>query len=98
MDALKRAWELYDPNNIQLTAIIPDADWKQFREAAEMRNKMVHGERVYELETCRKEAEKVLAALDRLKRDFDDRYGYSGWGAFSARVKSRLHADPKVKI
>ena len=63
-----------------------------------MRNKMVHGERVYELETCRKEAEKVLDALDRLKVDFDDSYGYSGWATFSARVKSKLHADAKVNI
>ena len=98
LDALKKAWELYEPNNTQLSSIIPSADWKLFKDAAEMRNKMVHGERVYELETCRKEAEKVLAALDRLKKDFDSRYGYSGWATFSARVKSRLHAVPKVKV
>jgi hypothetical protein len=98
LDALKKAWELYEPNNTQLSSIIPAADWKLFKDAAEKRNKMVHGERVYGLETCRKEAEKVLDALDRLKKDFDSRYGYSGWVTFSARVKGRLHADPKVKV
>ncbi len=98
LDALKKAWELYEPNNTQLSAIIPSEDWKLFKHAAKMRNKMVHGERVYELETCKKEAEQVLDALDRMKTDFDERYGYSGWKTFSARVKSRLHVDPKVKI
>lgn len=98
LDALKKAWELYEPNHVQLLSIIPQADWQTFKVAAEMRNKMVHGERVYELETCRKEAEEVLDALDRLKTDFDTRYGYSGWSTYSARVKSRLHADPKVNI
>jgi hypothetical protein len=98
LDALKKAWELYEPNNTKLSDIIPAVDWKLFKDVAEMRNKMVHGERVYELETCRKEAEKVLEALNRLKLDFDNRYGYSGWVKFSARVKSTLHADPKIKI
>lgn len=98
LDALKKAWELYEPNNTQLSDIIPPVDWKLFKDAAEMRNKMVHGERVYGLETCKNECTKVLEALDRLKVDFDGRYGYSGWVTASARVKSRLHSDPKVKV
>lgn len=98
LDALKKAWELYEPNNISLSSIISASDWKLFKDVAEMRNKMVHGERVYQLETCRKEAEEVLIALNRLKNDFDSRYGYSGWVNFSSRIKSRLHADPKVTI
>ena len=98
LDALKNSWELYEPNNKKLTEIIPPEDWKQFKEAATMRNKMIHGERVYELETCEKEAIKVLTALDKLKITFDTLYGYSGWETFSKRIKTQLHSDPKVKI
>lgn len=98
LDALKKAWELYEPNNTQLSSIIREADWRVFKDAAEMRNKMVHGERTYELETCKRDAEKVLDALDRVKNDFDNRYGYSGWTTLTGRVRSKLHADPKVKI
>ena len=98
LDALKNAWELYEPNNKKLTDIISQEDWKIFKDTATMRNKMVHGERVYELETCKREAEKVLKALDKLKTDFDELYGYSGWETFSKRIKPQLHSDPKVKI
>jgi hypothetical protein len=98
LDTLKNSWELYEPSNKKLTEIISSEDWKQFKEAATMRNKMIHGERVYELETCKNEATKVLAALDTLKTNFDNIYGYSGWETFSKRIKSQLHLDPKVKI
>ena len=70
LDALKKAWELYEPNHVQLLSIIPQADWQTFKAAAEMRNKMVHGERVYELETCRKEAEEVLDSTRQVKNRF----------------------------
>jgi len=98
LDALKNSWSLYEPNNKNLTDIIPQQDWAQFKEAAIMRNKMVHGERVYELETCKKEAIKVLSALDKLKTNFDELYGYSGWETFAKRIKPQLHSDPKVNI
>ena len=95
LDALKNAWELYEPTNKKLTELIPPEDWKQFKDAATMRNKMIHGERVYELKTCKNEAVKVLSALDSLKTNFDNIYGYSGWETFSKRLKARLHSDPK---
>lgn len=98
LHALKSAWELYEPNNKKLSEIIPQDDWKLFTDVATMRNKMVHGERVYELATCEREAKKVLVALDKLKNDFDSRYGYSGWSEFSKRIKHKLHTDPKVNI
>lgn len=98
LDALKTAWELYEPNNKKLTELVPTSDWKQFKDAALMRNKMVHGERVYELDTCKREANNVLVALDRMKSTFDSRYGYSGWDTHAKRIKPQLHVDPKVRI
>ncbi|MEE4384617.1 MAG: hypothetical protein V2J02_21690 [Pseudomonadales bacterium] len=98
LDAVKNSWEIYDPQHKPLTEIVAIADWSTFKSAAEKRNKMIHGERVYELETCKREAEAVLDALGRLKAGFDARYGYSGWERFAARQKSRLHVDPKVHV
>ena len=97
-DAIKNSWEVYEPSNQKLTDLILSEDWKQFKDAATMRNKMIHGERVYELETCRKETVKVLSALERLKLNFDEIYGYSGWSTFVKRLKPQLHTDPKAKV
>jgi hypothetical protein len=97
LEALKRNWEIYDPNNKALTDIVPKTDWAQFRKVATMRNKMVHGERVYELATCKTESKVTLVALDRLKNSFDQLYGYSGWTTYSRRIKHTLHSDPKVR-
>ena len=98
LHALKNAWELYEPNSTKLSDIISQEDWQLFNDVATMRNKMVHGERVYEIATCEREAKRILVALDKLKTDFDERYGYSGWEVFSKRIKHKLHTDPKVKI
>ena len=96
LDSVKNSWELYEPNNKKLTDLISQEDWKQFRDVATMRNKMIHGERVYNLDKCKNEAINVLKALDKLKDKFDNVYGYSGWETYSKRIKSKLHSDPKV--
>ena len=98
LDALKNGWELYDPKNRKLTSQIPDADWKAIKEAAEMRNKLVHGERVYDLAVCNQYAQQALVALDNIKNYFDTEYRYSGWTPASRRVRSQLHTDAKVRI
>ena len=97
-DAIKSAWEMYEPNNEKLTNIIAAVDWKLFVDAASMRNEMVHGVRVYDLSVCEDKSSEVLDALDRLKTLLDKRYGFSGWETCSKRIKHRLHLDPKVRI
>lgn len=67
LDAIKRGWELYDTQHRTLPSIVGDADWATFQKTATMRNKMVHGERVYDLAECQQQATDALAALDRLK-------------------------------
>lgn len=93
---LKEAWELYDPAHRPLTSIIAAADWNIFQTTATMRNKMVHGERVYALADCQRQANDALAALDRAKAALDAEYGYSGWASHSPRRTSHLHQDPKI--
>jgi hypothetical protein len=97
LDAIKKGWELYDPQHRTLPAIVGAADWETFHTAATMRNKMVHGERVYDLAHCQRQANDALAALDRLKATLDREYGYSGWERLRVRKVSRLHVDPVRK-
>lgn len=93
---LKEAWELYDPKHRPLSSIMTAADWNTFQTTATMRNKMVHGERVYALAECRRQANDTLAALDQTKAALDAEYGYSGWATHKSRKTSHLHKDPKV--
>lgn len=92
------SWEIYDPKNQKLSDVVDKIDLQTIRDAAQMRNKLVHGERVYKLDLCKVETEKVLSALDNIKIKFDSEYGYSGWTKSSSRKTSKLHKDPKVKI
>ena len=94
--AVADAWELYDPRNRKLTTVIAPVDWQTFREAAEMRNQLVHGTRVYDLAECRNRAASVLSALSSVKTALDREYGYSGWTPHSVRRKAQLHNSPKV--
>lgn len=95
LERLKDTWELFDPKHRKLPGFIGD-DWATFVETAKMRNKLVHGERVYNLADCRTAANNTLDALDRLKAAFDTEYGYSGWDRPRARRVSHLHKDPKI--
>lgn len=95
LERLKDTWELYDPKHRKLPALI-GADWATFDATAKMRNKLVHGERVYNLADCRTQAIDTLAALNRLKAAFDAEYGYSGWDRLKVRRVGHLHKDPKV--
>ncbi len=92
------AWELYDPQHRKLTEVVSVADIQIIKEAAQKRNKLIHGEQVFKLDLCRDETKKVLDALDRIKSKFDQVYNYSGWTNISTRKVSKLHTDPKVKM
>lgn len=92
------AWELYDPQHRKLTEVVSVADIQIIKEAAQKRNKLIHGEQVFKLDLCRDETKKVLDALDRIKGKFDQVYNYSGWTNISKRKVSKLHTDPKVKM
>lgn len=94
LDAIKKAWELYDPNHRTLHTIVGNADWKTFQDTATMRNKLIHGERVYKLAECQQQATDALAALNRVKAVLDQEYSYSGWDKLKVRKNSRLHVDP----
>ena len=95
---IKDLWACFDPAGENLPAIVGNTNWQAIPQAVTMRNKLVHGERVYALSECKSQAKRVLQALEEMDKIFQSRYGYSGWKAFSIRRKSKLHLDPRVKI
>ena len=98
LNALKDRWIIYEPNHRSLVEIIGNKDWQQIDALATMRNRLIHGVRVYEPEECKEKAEQLLFTLDNIKQILDETYGYSGWERLSVRKKSKLHIDPKIKI
>jgi hypothetical protein len=55
-----------------------------------MRNKLVHGSRVYELGECRSSAELVLKALANLRKNLLVKHGIDGWARLPVRRRSKL--------
>ena len=98
LESVKDAWELYDPKHRKLTNLITPADWKRIKDASAMRNKLIHGERVYALAACLESTKGVLVALGTIKELFGAEYAYSGWESAKSRRVSKLHRDPKVRI
>lgn len=97
LKSLKEQWFIYEPNHKSLVEILGNEEWQQISSLARMRNKLIHGVRVYETEYCKEQAEKILFVLDSIKQKLEDNYGYSGWDRLSVRKKSKLHLDPKIK-
>jgi len=98
LGAVGDAWRYYDPQHSKLVQVIGNPDWQLLTTGANMRNQLVHGIRVYKVAACVQHTQAMLDALARVKRGLDKRYGYSGWTPHTKRTKSRLHADPRVRI
>lgn len=94
----KEVWGCFDPNGKLLPDIIGNNHWQHATKAASMRNKLVHGGRVYNLSDCQTMAENMLLLIDQTVASFKQEYGYDGWRTVSVRRKSTLHSDPKVNI
>ena len=94
---IKDVWFCFDPEAESLPAIVGNANWQFVPSAVEMRNKLVHGARAYQLDECESKAKEVLAALKHIEAIFQARYGFSGWSNNSIRRVSKLHIDPRVK-
>jgi hypothetical protein len=94
IQAIKEHWMFFDPDHRALTALLPPVHWQAIQDAATMRNKMVHGERVYTTKQCIDCANAVLKAIKDMMTVFDREYSYSGWTKHRKRTKSGLHLVP----
>ncbi len=97
IDAIKNNWEYYSPEHKKLTEVVNQNDWRILREAAEIRNKLVHGEKAFDKATCKKMTKELLQALENIKTSLENEYGYSGWKSLKKREKSILHTKSLIK-
>lgn len=98
IDNIKNHWIFYDLDNRRLVDIIGQNNWNKIKDFSRMRNELIHGKRVYNREKCRTSTEELLTILNEVKKKLGTVYGFSGWERLTARHKSKLHIDPKVKI
>jgi hypothetical protein len=94
VDAIKRHWIFFDPQHRTLVSLLPPAHWRTIQVAATMRNKMVHGERVYSTQECIDYTNALLAAIREMVDIFEREYSYSGWTKHRKRIRSGLHLIP----
>jgi cobalamin-dependent methionine synthase I len=87
-DSLKEKWPVFERQHRTLQEII-DQNWQQIPEAKKMRNNLVHGIKVYDLEDCRTKASAVLAALRTLHAYVMQDYGSDPWNT-QPRPKAQL--------
>ena len=87
---LKDVWPCFEAQNRNLSAMVGEQIWHKVLAAVSMRNKIVHGEQVFNLATCRTEAENVLAALDSLRNNVLRDVKFDGWSRLPVRVKPRV--------
>lgn len=86
---LKDVWSCFEKDNRSLSDTV-GTHWQKVPPAVTMRNKIVHGEQVFKLATCRAEAENVLKALDALRLQVLKDVSYDGWSRLPVRIKPRL--------
>ncbi len=94
----KEVWKCFDPRERSLAEVVASSHWQHINKAVEMRNKTVHGVRVYKLAEYQTQARLILLLLDDTVAAFQSVYGYDGWGDVSRRIKPKLHSDPKVDL
>lgn len=87
---LREHWDIFEKTHRSLPAFIGNADWQFVPEAVTMRNKLVHGHKVYKLTDCELYARHVLSALKRLHANVKKDYGKDPWARISGRLKPKL--------
>ncbi len=97
IDGIKSVWACFDPKHEKLSDFTKQGTLKSIADAQTMRNKLVHGINVYSQAEYQTVTNDVLTALDDLRKTLNQRYGFDGWALMKRRLKSTLHADPRVK-
>lgn len=97
LEAIKKNWSYYDPENKTLVTVIEDRNWTKIKNYFKMRNEIIHGTHVYNLKTCQESAIDLLSILEDIKKRFKNNYDFDGWEILAPRPKSYLHIDSKVR-
>lgn len=86
LTALEAKWPELDPEK-QLADVIGQPDRDLLKEAYDMRSVLVHGEGDPGVRKSREYAALVVDAIDRIKGNFGQRYGFSGWKGLGRPTK-----------
>ena len=86
---LKDAWPCFERDHRPLPQFV-GKNWQHLPRAVTMRNKLVHGERVYNLTECRKTAKIVLRATKNFRKRLISDLDIDGWDRLPVRRKSAL--------
>jgi hypothetical protein len=90
---LVKLWSCFDPQHQTLPTFI-GTKWHHVQSAVKMRNKLVHGERVYQLTDCTTATEQVLGALNDFRNQLLVNVGFDGWSRLPIRRKGKLSWHP----
>jgi hypothetical protein len=86
---LVKLWPCFAPQHQTLPTFIGNK-WHHVQSAVRMRNKLVHGERVYQLADCTTATEQVLGALNDFRTQLLVNVGFDGWSRVPIRRKGKL--------
>lgn len=87
---MTEAWPVFEREHRTLPVFIGNNIWQHVPEAVTMRNKMVHGARVYQLADCRDKAETVRSAIEALRERSISELGCDPWSQLPGRNSSSL--------
>ena len=87
---LQEMWPVFAPHQDSLSTYIGHANWQHVPAAVTMRNKLVHGERVYNLSECQEKTAQVLTALQSFQARLRIDIGFDGWTRIPVRIKPAL--------
>ena len=89
-DAMKRVWPVFERDHRTLPEFIGNNVWQHVPEAVKMRNKIVHGSRVYNLSDCREKALRVKDAIEVLRNTAMQDLGCDPWNRLPGKKKTSL--------
>ena len=91
---LTAGWPCFDVQNRSLAKFIGQTTWQHVPPAVTMRNKLVRGERLHNLEECKASAEKVIEALNELRNRLLVESHFDCWSRLPVRKKPAVQWLP----
>jgi hypothetical protein len=87
---LNEMWDIYDRKFEKLSTILGQPLWTHMNRAVEMRNQMVHGNRVFDLNVCENYTVHVVEALEQLHKEITRRFERDPWQKMKIRKVPQL--------
>ncbi len=92
---MKEVWPCFEKDHKKLHDFIGHS-WQHVQTAVTMRNKLVHGERVYNLSECREYSSHVMAAVIDFRKATIREYGFDSWTRMPSKRIPSLNWSEKL--